>query len=56
VHKLAGDLPFVGHFDFGFAAYNGLTGVALNAILAALLSLVMRSNAPDATRPEDYLY
>jgi len=55
VHKLAGDLPFVGHFDFGFAAYNGLTGVALNAILAALLSLVMRSNAPDATRPEDYL-
>jgi SSS family solute:Na+ symporter len=55
LHKLAGDLPLVGHFDWGFAAYNGLTAVALNAVLAALLSLVLRSNAPDATRPEDYL-
>jgi SSS family solute:Na+ symporter len=55
VHKLAGDLPLVGHFDWGFAAYNGLTAVALNAVLAALLSLVLRSNAPDETRPEDYL-
>jgi hypothetical protein len=55
VHKLAGDLPLFGHFDWGFAAYNGLTAVALNALLAALLSLVLRSNAPDATRPEDYL-
>ena len=55
VHKLAGDLPLVGHFDWGFAAYNGLTAVALNALLAALFSLVLRSNAPDATRPEDYL-
>jgi hypothetical protein len=55
VHKLAGDLPLVGHFDWGVAAYNGLTAVALNALLAALFSLVLRSNAPDATRPEDYL-
>jgi solute:Na+ symporter, SSS family len=55
VHKLAGDLPLVGHFDLGFAAYNGLTGVVLNALLAALLSLALRSRAPDATRPEDYL-
>ncbi len=57
VHKLAWDVPFLGPLDshLGFAAYNGLTSVLLNIAIATLLSLVMRSKAPDATRPEDYL-
>ncbi len=57
VHKLAWDIPWLGHVDsgLGFAAYNGLTAVLLNFVVAALLSLVMRSKAPDETRPEDYL-
>jgi len=38
----------------GFAAYNGLTAVAANLVVAALLSLVVRSKAPDETSPEDY--
>ena len=38
----------------GFAAYNGLTAVAANLVVAALLSLVLRSKAPDETSPEDY--
>ena len=57
LHKLAWDAPFLGPLDshLGFAAYNGLTSVLLNIAVATLLSLVMRSKAPDATRPEDYL-
>jgi SSS family solute:Na+ symporter len=57
VHKLAWDLPWLGHVDsgLGFAAYNGLTSVLLNVVVAAVLSLVMRSKAPDETKPEDYL-
>jgi SSS family solute:Na+ symporter len=57
VHKLAWDLPGLGPVDsgLGFAAYNGLTAVLLNFVIAALLSVVMRSKAPDETRPEDYV-
>ena len=57
VHKLAWDVPWVGHVDsgLGFAAYNGLTSVLLNVMVAALLSLALRSKAPDETRREDYL-
>ena len=57
VHKLAWDIPLVGHVDsgLGFAAYNGLTAFVLNVAIAALLSLALRSKAPDETKPEDYL-
>ena len=32
-----------------FAAYNGLTAVLANIVVAVLLSLAIRSNAPDET-------
>jgi solute:Na+ symporter, SSS family len=56
VHALKWDLPFVGQIDtgLGFAAYNGLTAVAANLVVAGLLSVVLRSKAPDETSPEDY--
>ncbi len=57
VHKLAWDLPFLGHIESGlnFAAFNGLTSVLLNFAVAALLSLVIRPRGKDETKPEDYL-
>ena len=57
VHRLAWDVPFYGPLDshLGFAAYNGLTSVLLNVGVAALLSLVLRSKAADATKAEDYI-
>ena len=57
VHALKWDIPFVGHVDsmLGFAAYNGLTSVILNFIVAAVLSIVLRPQAPDETSPEDNL-
>jgi solute:Na+ symporter, SSS family len=56
VHALNWDIPLAGHFDsgLGFAAYNGLTAVLVNFLVAATLSLVLRSQASDATSPEDY--
>jgi SSS family solute:Na+ symporter len=56
VHALKWDVPFLGHIDtgLGFAAYNGLTAVAANLVVAALLSLVIRSTASDETSPKDY--
>jgi hypothetical protein len=56
VHALSWDIPLAGHFDLGlgFAAYNGLTAVLVNFLVAATLSLVLRSQASDATSPEDY--
>jgi SSS family solute:Na+ symporter len=56
VHALKWDVPFVGDVDLGlgFAAYNGLTAVFLNVLVAATLSLVLRSRAGDETLPEDY--
>jgi energy-converting hydrogenase Eha subunit E len=54
VHALKWDLPLIGHLDFGFAAYNGLTAVVLNIVVATILSLVLRSKAPDETAAVDY--
>jgi SSS family solute:Na+ symporter len=57
VHALAWDLPFYGHLDsgLGFAAFNGLTAVVLNFVVAAALSVVLRPKGKDETSPEDYL-
>ena len=56
VHALNWDIPFVGNVDLGlgFAAYNGLTAVVVNAVLSAALSLALRSRARDETSPADY--
>ena len=56
MHALKWDIPFVGVIDpnLGFAAYNGLTAVILNLVVATALSLVLRSQARDETSPEDY--
>jgi SSS family solute:Na+ symporter len=56
VHALKWDLPWIGHIDTGlsFAVYNGLTSVLANIAVAVLLSLAIRSNAPDETSPMDY--
>ncbi len=57
LHALKWDIPLVGlHIDsgLGFAAYNGLTAVIANVVVACLLSLVLRSNAPDETSRLDF--
>jgi solute:Na+ symporter, SSS family len=56
VHALKWDMPLIGNVDsgLGFAAYNGLTAVLVNLVIAAALSLVMRSRARDETSPIDY--
>jgi SSS family solute:Na+ symporter len=56
VHALKWDMPFIGAVDLnlGFASYNGLTAVIVNFLIAAALSLVVRSRASDETSPEDY--
>jgi SSS family solute:Na+ symporter len=56
VHALNWDVPLIGHVDLGlgFAAYNGLTAVIVNVVVATILSLVWRSSAPDETAPADY--
>jgi solute:Na+ symporter, SSS family len=56
VHALKWDIPFVGDVDLGlgFGAYNGLTAVLFNFLIAATLSLVLRSRAGDETSPADY--
>jgi len=56
-HALAWPIPGLGTFDLGlgFSAYNGLTSVILNIAVAAILSLVMGSRAPDETQAGDYL-
>ncbi len=56
IHALKWDMPWIGHIDtgLGFAAYNGLTAVLANIAVAVLLSLAIRSNAPDETSPKDY--
>jgi SSS family solute:Na+ symporter len=56
VHGLAWDVPFVGPVDLGlhFAAYNGLTAVIVNIVVATVLSLVVRSQAADETAAADY--
>jgi SSS family solute:Na+ symporter len=37
-----------------FAAYNGLTSVCVNILVSAVLSLALRSKAPDETVSADY--
>jgi SSS family solute:Na+ symporter len=56
VHALNWDIPSAGHLDLGlgFAAYNGLTSVIVNFLVAAALSLALRSHAADETSLEDY--
>ena len=54
VHALKWDIPPIGNFDLGFSAYNGLTAVIVNVIVAAALSLVMRPSDRDETSPADY--
>ena len=56
VHALAWDVPLVGHVDLGlgFAAYNGLTAVLANVLVAVSLSAAWRSGASDETAPADY--
>jgi SSS family solute:Na+ symporter len=54
LHALKGDFPVIGHFELGFAAYNGLTAVLVNVVVAAVLSLVLRSSAVDQTAPADF--
>jgi hypothetical protein len=57
VHALAWDFPFFGHLDsgLGISVYNGALAVLVNFVVAAVLSLLIRSNAPDETAPADYL-
>jgi SSS family solute:Na+ symporter len=40
-------------FDW-FVAYNGLTAFVANVAVSAVVSLLVRSGAPDETSPEDY--
>jgi hypothetical protein len=57
VHALKWDIPLIGrHIDssIGFAAYNGLTAVIANIVVACLLSLVLCSRADDERSPEDF--
>jgi solute:Na+ symporter, SSS family len=41
-------------FDW-FTAYNGLVAVCVNVLVSAILSVPLRSKAPDETIPADYL-
>ena len=56
VHGLAWDIPLIGKFDLGlgFAAYNGLTAVVANFLVATILSAVWKSKAADQTLAMDY--
>jgi SSS family solute:Na+ symporter len=59
VHALAWDAPLIGHVDLSalglhFAAYNGLTALFANIVVAAVVSLAWRSKAADETVPADY--
>ena len=56
MHALAWDVPLIGKFDLGlgFAAYNGLTAVIVNFIVATILSAVWKSKAADQTAAVDY--
>ena len=56
MHALKWDIPLIGHVDTGLnlAVYNGLTGVIANIVVAVLISLVVRSKAPDETAAADY--
>ena len=53
VHALKWDIPLVGTIDsgLGFAAYNGLTAVLANVVVAFLLSLPSARTRPTKRRP-----
>ena len=57
VHAMKWDIPLIGPIDslLGFTAYNGLTAVLVNVLIAAILSLVIRPRGVDETSPQDYL-
>ena len=57
VHAMKWDIPLMGPVDslLGFTAYNGLTAVLVNVLIAAILSLVIRPRGVDETSPQDYL-
>ena len=56
VHGLKWDIPLFGTIDtgLGISVYNGLTSVLANVVVAIVLSLVIRSTAPDETAAADY--
>jgi solute:Na+ symporter, SSS family len=56
VHALKWELPGYGPIDpgLGFAAYNGLTSLVLNLLVAALVSLALRPRGKDETALADY--
>ena len=56
VHALKWDIPIIGSVDTGLnvAIYNGITAVIANILVAALISVVARSKAPDHTSPADF--
>ena len=56
VHGLKWDIPLLGTIDtgLGISVYNGLTSVLANVAVAIVLSLVIRSTAPDETAAADY--
>jgi solute:Na+ symporter, SSS family len=56
VHGLKWDIPLLGTIDtgLGISVYNGLTSVLCNVAVAIVLSLVIRSTAPDETAAADY--
>ena len=57
LHALNWDIPLIGwHIDsgLGFIAYNGLTAVIANIVVACVLSLALRSKATDDTSPADF--
>jgi SSS family solute:Na+ symporter len=56
VHGFAWDIPLLGKFDLGlgFSAYNGLTAVIVNFVVATILSAVWKSKAADQTLASDY--
>jgi solute:Na+ symporter, SSS family len=55
-HRLVWDIPLIGHLDLdlGFAAYNGVVALALNVLVATIVSAIWRGRAPDETQPRDY--
>jgi SSS family solute:Na+ symporter len=56
LHGFAWNAPLLGKIDLGlgFAAYNGLTAVIANFVVATILSAVWKSKAADQTAPADY--
>jgi solute:Na+ symporter, SSS family len=55
VHALEWHVPFSTlDLNLGFSAYNGLTAVIVNMLIAAMVSTILPSHAHDETSPEDY--